>query len=504
MKFIPLKRSVVSLCLIASMSTSYADDQTSSDILSALNTISGYIQNFGMYLGYDVTNYCTSGGSCGGSSSSSSESGPSSSSSTASFSNQLTPLTTTNIVDDAGLFSSFLGAILPNVAQSSSQTTSTFQLIPTTYSALASYASWINTMGNHAISSKSAPYSAPSSTLPSVSPLVDQGQGSSAGGNYQVDPVNQAILNILSTPDVSYCTDQTSDSNQGGLLTNCTLGGTGNNAEPILSQVQVMLNTIGSNFSPSSYSAPAVFLSPTQNATLLPQLNSDSLIGPLMFDNTGSNSNTPSQNTAAGQGLVATNQVQQAANFIRYVTNAVSPPTQPNQSAYTSLYATAMGQTPGTTPAVQLNAQSIIANYLTSIRVYAAQNSVGISNMYYILSKRMPQQPANASSSNPITSQALSEFNMATWRLTPPQSSGSQSQTWVNQINTASSATVEKEIAILLAEINYQLYLNRSMQERQLLTESTLLLLSARSSQPKSDLSESPAATNAPTISQSN
>lgn len=491
MNRIPLKRSLLSLCIMASIGNAYADDTTASDELTALNTITAYIQNLGMYFGYDVTGYCTTGGSCGGSSSSASSSS-SSSGSSGSFSNQLTPLTTTNIVDDAGLFSSFLGAILPNVNQQSAQNTTTFQLIPTTYSALASYATWVNSMGNHAISTKNAPYSSPSSTLPSVSTLVDQGQGSSTSSNYQFDPVNQAILNLLSTPDVSYCTDQSNDSNQGGLVTNCTLGGTSSSGEPVLSQVQVMMNTIGSAFTSTSAAAPMQFLSPTQNATLVSQLNSDSLLGPLMFDNTGSNSNTPSQNTAAGQGLAATDQVQQANNFIRYVTGSVTPPTQPNQSAYTSLYATAMGQTPGTTPATQLNAQSIIASYIANMRVYAAQASVGISNMYYLLSKRMPQQPANATSSNPITSQALSEFNMATWRLAPAQTSGAQ--TWVTQINSASSATVEKEIAILLAEINYQLYLNRTMQERQLLTESTLLLQAARNAPPRSDLSESPAA----------
>lgn len=504
MKFIPLKRSFLSLCLMASMGTTYADDQTSSDILTALNTISGYIQNLGMYFGYDVTGYCNSGGSCGGSSSSASPSSAGSSSSSSagsSFSNQLTPLTTTNVVEDTQLFSSFLGAILPNIPTSSSSNPSTFQLVPTSLTADA----WLNPLANHAISTSNSPYSSPSTTLPSVNPLVDQGQ---QGSTYQFDPVNQSILNILSTPDVSYCTDQNNDANNGGLMTNCTLmppKGTVYAPEPVLSQVQVMLNTIGVSFDLTSYAAPTTFLSPTQNATLVNQLNSDSLIGPLMFD-PGSTANTPASNTAAGQGLIANDQVQQAANFIRYATGSVTPPTQPNQTAYTNLYTTAMGGG-NITPAAQLNAQSIIANYLASIRVYAAQTSVGISNMYYILSKRMPQKPtSDSSSSTPLPSQALNEFNMATWRLAPPQSGSASTSnpTWLTQINSASSATVEKEIAILLAEINYQLYLNRSMQERQLLTESTLLLLSARNAQPKSDLTQSPAATNSPPMAAGN
>lgn len=43
-------------------------------------------------------------------------------------------------------------------------------------------------------------------------------------------------------------------------------------------------------------------------------------------------------------------------------------------------------------------------------------------------------------------------------------------------INTASPATVEKEMALLLAEINYQLYQMRQQQEKIILTNSIFLL----------------------------
>jgi intracellular multiplication protein IcmX len=123
---------------------------------------------------------------------------------------------------------------------------------------------------------------------------------------------------------------------------------------------------------------------------------------------------------------------------------------------------------------------STLANYFTSLRIYAAQSSVGMSNLYYILSKRMPQ---NQTGSN-ATSEALSEFTMATWRLYNPTEKNADNQ-WRAQINQASSATVQKEIAILLAEINYQLYLNRQQEERLLLTNTILLMQNARASQPK-------------------
>jgi intracellular multiplication protein IcmX len=74
---------------------------------------------------------------------------------------------------------------------------------------------------------------------------------------------------------------------------------------------------------------------------------------------------------------------------------------------------------------------------------------------------------------------------MATWRLYNPSSSSTGSTTqWVDQINTASSATVQKEIAVLLSEINYQMYLTRQQEERLLLTNSLQLIQSMIASKP--------------------
>ena len=72
------------------------------------------------------------------------------------------------------------------------------------------------------------------------------------------------------------------------------------------------------------------------------------------------------------------------------------------------------------------------------------------------------------------------------WRLA--NGGDSTTEQWVQKINTASSATVQKEIAILLSEINYQLYLDRQIQERMLLTNSVSLLQATKASQPNSDL----------------
>ncbi len=509
MKTVPLDRmnqyvktsvalSLSSLLFVTS-SASFAQDSDLTDMQQDLDNITIYLQNLGMYYGYDLTNYCpSSNGNCP---SSSSGSPSSATAGTGPFTNELTNATST-LGGEIDLITSFLGSILlpstpqPATAGATTPSQTTSQLVPTTLS-LSPYAALIKTYQNQSFVLQNPAYSNPNSGAFSVSPIIDQQP-------YQADPVNQSILNILSTPDVSYCINSTTGAPyplpcntgatvgpDGSIQNNSSMGG-----GPVLSQVQIMLNTIGSFPSGSNagsvYPATGFYPLPTENASLLPQLNSDTLLGPLIFDNTGNSSNNGDSNPpSSDQGLTATNQIQQAANYIRYATGLVTPITQPNASQYATLYATAVNITGNSTPAAQLAAQSTIANYLTSLRVYAAQTSVGISNLYSILSKRMPQSSVAASGQK--TSPALSEYLMATWRLQPP-TSGSTNPTWTAQINTASSATVQKEIAILLAEINYQLYLARVQQERSLLTETTMLLQGSKNIQPDSRLMSTPGA----------
>ena len=249
-----------------------------------------------------------------------------------------------------------------------------------------------------------------------------------------------------------------------------------------------MLNSIGAiSTSGEGYPAPGYFALGKLNTALVPQLSSDSLLGPLMFDNSSSSSGG-NNNSGATAGLTAGNQIQQAANFIRYATGAVAPLALPKRAEYSALFLQAIAdpaKDKSVTQAMKIQAQNTIVNYLANLRIYTAQMSVGISNLYYILSQRMPQKSllgTGAGGGDTQTSQALSEFTMATWRLQPPtpSESGKNDPIWFNQINQASSATVQKEIAILLAEINYQLYLNRVQQERLLLTNSMMLIHAGR------------------------
>jgi hypothetical protein len=179
-------------------------------------------------------------------------------------------------------------------------------------------------------------------------------------------------------------------------------------------------------------------------------------------------------------------QLKNAQAFVRYVTGSVLPPSGP-----TALLMTKMINTIKTSndSAVVMRYFTTLGNYVLSTRIFAARQSIGIANIYEILSKRMPIPKSSNGlngDSNQKTSQALNEFNMATYRLFVPSNSGgtgdqssSMSTTpWQDMINTASSSVIQKETALLLAEINYQLYLMRQQQEKILLTNSLFFMSS--------------------------
>lgn len=274
---------------------------------------------------------------------------------------------------------------------------------------------------------------------------------------YRKDPTDQAITNILVNPNITTCQD--SDSSDATCL----------------SQSKVMSTVLQdimdeNNYLPSEYT----YYTPAVVNTYVSQLNFNTLLGPLMYSTTGSQ---------ALKGLPAANQEQQAMNFIRYVTNAVMPVDSMSQSDYNTMWTNAhteivTGMSSDQITTIQ-SARQDLAKYLLKTRVYAAQNSLPISNFYNSMESRMPQ---TNTSTNKSTSQSLNDFVMATWRLYDPSAqTGSQ---WVDKINTASAATTQKEIAILLSEINYQLYLSRQTQERALLTDSLIALALLGSSQP--------------------
>ncbi len=401
-----------------------------------------YLLNLGGYLGYNLTQSPTANN--------------------ATVSQTLLNATATQVLETF-MFNTFLGAIPVNSALA--------QFLPAEGG--IPNAAAINAFANNVFNSQnySNPQSQQQGTV-AVSTAIDQ-------PSFQQDPVSQSVLNILSTPDVSYCMTYDGSSWQG-----CSQ--VGGNSNTILPASGVTSNIIGTL--PSTYQ----YYTYQYNQQLISQLNSNSLTAPLLYATQNASANSTSSPSTNNQntGLNAQTQAQQAANFVRYVSGAVTPLQLPKLKAYDTLYTQAQIKS-GATPTIQqVQAQATLDNYFTTLRTYAAQYSVGISNLYFIMSKRLPQNQSGTSQSTP-SSQALSEFNMATWRLFNPDMS--QNNQWLNQINNASPATVEKEIASLLAEMNYQMYLDRQIQERLLLTNSVMLLKSLSTTPPNSDLSNSAA-----------
>lgn len=349
--------------------------------------------------------------------------------------------------------------------------------------------SLINNLANNTF--KTQKYSTPSSGqngTVSANGLIDQSTSAvqatggtgvfsapqpTPSGSYLDDPVSQAVFNILGTPDYTFCMANDEQS----WLPNCNYK----------YQNLVMQQVIGT-IPPGGQSEEA-FYTYQYNKPLISQLNSNSLIAPLLIDTSPVSSDQKS-------GLMAKSQAQQALNFIRYASAQVTPPSLPKLTAYANLYNQAKSKPgdSGYNEVQQKQAAATLSGYFNNLRVYAAQTSVGVSNLYYILSKRLPQKLESASGgqSADLPSQALNEFNMATRRLFDPNASndpGKPNSQWLLQINNASPATVQKEIAILLAEINYQMYLDRQLQERILMTNSVMLLQNLKAAQPSADFS---------------
>ncbi|OGV27747.1 MAG: hypothetical protein A3F18_00735 [Legionellales bacterium RIFCSPHIGHO2_12_FULL_37_14] len=267
----------------------------------------------------------------------------------------------------------------------------------------------------------------------------------------QADPMMQILLNTLSIPP-AVC-----------IKFKPKVGGVVTCEDPELN---------AASFAEQNANLPDLFGSfykneendnPQMVATIL---NSNSLITPFVVTDGPPPTANDAQDTTATADVTA----QQVSTFIQYAAGSMLPLDLPTltlltgQSAKTKLF------------------RQAAANYYLSLRTYVARLSVGLSNLYSILAKRLPQNSADGK----VTSQALIEYQMATWRLFDTSSKDSQ-QKWLEFINSASPASVQKEMAVLLAEINYQLYLNRQQQERLLMTNSALLFIGLADVVPKTE-----------------
>lgn len=124
-----------------------------------------------------------------------------------------------------------------------------------------------------------------------------------------------------------------------------------------------------------------------------------------------------------------------------------------------------------------------IPSYINMIRRLAANQSIGLGNLHYLYDQRVSQKnPAdsqNTSSSLPANLKknasplAIDQWQ-ATYRL--QSSKAGDENNWVNQIQKATPATLQREMVQLLAEIRMEMFKNRMVNQRILATLSALQL----------------------------
>lgn len=408
--------------LIALAPLSSHADINGGEAAESLASLTEYLKNLGAYLGFDVTNAPPDGAV-----------------------STLVDLSASTLAQQYS-FVTYLGAVPVNAY---SDVLSRF--VP---SNTANY-TVINDMANYTFANQPSggSYNSADGSSVNVSSLIDQ-------QTYQKDPISQFVLNILGTPQTTYCMNNDATA----YTSDCSY----------LYDTKVMTNVVG------PIPSTEAFFSYDYNQDILAQLNADTLLGPLMYntDNESSSTSSSDSQSSSDEGLKAENQMQTAHNFIRYATGMTNPIALAKRSDYDNLYLQSISTDDSVSDTDRQLAKENLAKYILKIRSYSARVSIGASNLYFMLSKRLPQsQSADQSSSNQANSQALSEFQMATRRLYDPakkEGSNNNAKQWIDEINEASTATVQKEIAVLLSEINYQLYLSRQIDERILATLSVL------------------------------
>ena len=405
--FLALCLSIPGSALAQDTSVDYSAEDSSSDATST------YLKNFGSYFGYDLTVPPTTP----------------SSTETADFDT----LTALYFNAQASLASSIPLLIATGIT-----------VIPENLEDLAPQLSTMNAYLNQWANNIYTTYTESSESTFSASSLIDQ-PTELAGSSYLADPVSQSILNILTTPDYTYCTSDHTSSAAMESGDDCKY----------MSQYKIMGQVLGAGEDGSGLPNITTVASPDYNLPLVPELNANTMLAPLMY-------NTESVDSS-GTGLVAGSQAAQAANFVRYLTDQTQPYPLAKYKTYYDLLSTLTSS--GASISDINTAKKSLYEYLVGLRSYAAQMSVGFSNLHYILGRRMQNTQTK-------TSAAYDEYTLATHRLFNPGSEDLSTSTpsqWLTDMKTAAPGEVDKQMLFLLAEINYQLYLDRKQNERLLL-----------------------------------
>lgn len=342
--------------------------------------------------------------------------------------------------------STYLGSIIPPMYSKDDVSPQKFNLIP---SQDKQGSAFINETAGSALLSKNA-----SGGSQGVITSAEQTFAPPA----QSDPIAQTLLTLISTSPKRIGTSSV-NLNTAKSCKDCV------DAPTLLAKNAGLPDSLLNFYNPEKNDSPMMV------ATVL---NSNSLITPFLLS-----PSAPAEPTADSRNPSVDVTAQQAAQFIQYVSGSLNTINMPEMELLTFFPLTK----PGDKGFEDDKFTAAVNNYILDVRTYAARVSVGVGNLYAMLTKRLPQKGADGNTS----SQAYNEYKMATWRLYGTDANKADDKQWIDKINTASSSTVQKEMVMLLAEINYQLYLNRQQQERQLMNDSVLLLTNLTAGKPDSD-----------------
>jgi intracellular multiplication protein IcmX len=321
-----------------------------------------------------------------------------------------------------------------------------------------------------------------------ATPVYGIDQEKTSAPTFYSSITSQAIYDLLTTPNYTYCTEDYTETT--GIYrsdnANC-LGLKGLDPIPFHSfevtnnimnggETEITDATSTNILYGTNLPSPTTAVSAEYNTPLVPQLDVNTLIGPLMY-NTNANTTTSDET-----GYPATTQETQAMSFVNYLSGKNLISVSPTYYDYNNLYNQIIGSTSTVTDEDRHKALTTVYKYFMNLRTYAATMSVGLSNLSDIMARRMPNGITK-------TSQAFDEYTMATRRIitnndSTDSTSGSTSteNKWLTDMEKAPSVVIQREMLYLLSEINYQMYLDRQQNEKILLTLTAMQLQIANTS----------------------
>ena len=152
-----------------------------------------------------------------------------------------------------------------------------------------------------------------------------------------------------------------------------------------------------------------------------------------------------------------------AAHYVGFISGMASPFVVFDPSDYQNLVNSSGLQNPA------------VESYRAAVRSYLAQLSMGTDNMLYLFSQRVPQPGLGSLAGYSTSNQSLAQIDekMAMHRIGSPQ--------WYTDMEQSPPATVARETLYTLAEMRYEMYQERQLQERLLATMTTILLQNTQS-----------------------